>query len=243
MKIAVIYYGQPRFVNNPNCYNSQKDKIFSQGKVDVYAHLWKAETNNYNSSSWSGMNECPASFDDTITFAKKWKPTFIYEETERLFSNPSLFEKIKEKFPSPHWTESDFNKALAHLYSLEKAISIFEESKESYDWVIVLRTDVCVWDFPLLSTLEKNRFYYSAIFNEEHFADICYITSPEFISGLKAYSYLIEPSYEILQKLTRPCAEQFKKETFIKRHGKVPLRQIPIPVRVVRDNNEIGKKW
>ena len=245
MKIAVIISGQPRFTNNPNCFASQKQKVFNQGDVDVFAHLWAAKDNNYVSSSWSGMAACPAEKNDIQNFVDKWGYTILCQEFERQFSNPELFAKIKERFPEPHWVESDFNKALSHLYSLEKAITLFEEyqSYKEYDWVVVLRTDVCIWEFPDLSMLKKNHFYYSSIFHPEHFADICFITSPEYISGLKAYSYLMDPSHKIVEKLLKPCGEQFKKEAFIDKFTREPLTQIPLPVRVVRNNESKGNQW
>lgn len=244
MNIAVIIFGQPRFVNNPHCFSSQEEKIFKQGTTDVYAHLWYSQGESYQSSSWSGMNTCPVGQDDIGVFLEKWNPIVLHQETERPFSNPELFERLKLRFTDPHWNESDFNKALSHLYSLEKAIEAFEKGKtKEYDWVVFLRTDVCVWEFPDLSKLETSSFYYSSIFHPEHFADICYVTSPQYVSGLKAYSYLTDDRYEIVSNLIRPCAEQFKKETFIQTFGRTPLKQTPLPVRVVRDNEERGKQW
>lgn len=243
MNIAIVIFGQPRFVNSLHCYQSQKNMIFSQGDVDVYAHLWTTEDASYQSSSWSGMNECPVGKDDVGAFIEKWNPARLHQEPERPFSSPILFKKIKERFPDPHWNELDFNKSLAHLYSLEQGIKIFESCEKEYDWVVFLRTDVCIWDFPDLSKLEKDAFYYSSIFHAEHFADICYITSPQYVKGLKAYSYLTDDSYEIVDKLMRPCAEQFKKETFISAFGRQPLKQILLPVRVVRNNEERGNQW
>jgi hypothetical protein len=244
MKIAVIIFGQPRFVNNPYCFSSQRDFIFAQGETDVFAHLWTPKDDSYVSSSWSGMTTCPASTQDLEVFFEKWNPVVMEQESPKEFRNPELFTKIKEKFPDPHWNEEDFNKAISHLYSLEKGIEVYEKGRtKEYDWVIFLRTDVCVWQFPDLSNLPQDKFYYSSIFHSEHFADICYVTDPKYVSGLKAYSYLTDPSYEIVNNLIRPCAEQFKKESFLKQFERDHLAQIPLPVRVVRNNEERGKQW
>ena len=130
MKIALIYFGQPRWMNNPHCLETQKQRIFSQGDVDVFAHLWAYKENEYASSSWSNMSSCPSSPDDIITFVKNYNPTSYKTEIDPGFSDPDLLYAINNRTPETAAygglvTIRNFNNCLSHLYSLEKAIEVF----------------------------------------------------------------------------------------------------------------------
>lgn len=244
MRIALILFGQPRFIDNENCFNSHKEFIYSQGDVDVYSHIWEPTGHTYGSSSWSGITHCPSSDTDTFKFNEKWNPLVSVSEHEKKFESPEIFKLLKDKFDNPHWNESDFNKALSHLYSLEKAISFFEacDDKE-YDFVIVTRPDVCIWNFPKLENLPRDKFFVSSLFHPEHFADVCFIMDPKFVKGLKAYSYLTDLSGKIFENMLQPSAEQFKKETFLKSFSWEDIAMVEIPVRIVRDNETKGTQW
>jgi hypothetical protein len=244
MKIAALYFGQPRFVNNLNCFLSQKNKIFSQGEVDVFAHLWEPTNINYESSSWSGMQSCPSSEKDVEKFISTWKPKAFLSEPNRRFTNDELFSKLYNKIPGDSAKKkANFEISLSHFYSLEKVIDLFQTYKnEEYDWVVFLRTDLCIWDYPSLEKMEKGYFYFSSIFHFEHFADLSYITDPSYISGLKCFSFLNDPSFDD-KKIMMANAESIKKATFLSKYSKDMLKQIPIPVRVVRDKTDIGKQW
>lgn len=247
MKIALIYFGQPRFVNNPNCYESQRDYIMSQGDCDVFAHLWAPSNDGYNFATWSGLSNEPAHESDINTFVQKWEPTKLIIEHNRDFSNESLYNAIQHKLPGGDTREYNFNLCLSQLYSIEKAISLYEnhvkETGDTYDFVIFMRTDLCVWAFPKLDTLEKSRFYFSDLFHQDHFADLCYVTDPKYVSGLKCYSYLTDESLDIINRIPQGNAESIKKATFVRTFGNAPLKQAPLHVRVVRNNTERGTRW
>lgn len=252
MKIALIYFGQPRWINNPHCLETQQRNIFSQGDVDVFAHLWAYKAEDYSSSSWSNMPSCPSTPNDISTFIKNYNPVSYKTEIDPGFSSPEILYAINHRTPETAAyggivTERNFNICLSHLYSLEKAIEVFEyyveQHKVEYDFVIFMRTDLCIWEFPKLNELQKGYFYFSSLFHSDHFADLCYITDQRFVCGLKAYSYLTDPSQEIVKNLTMGNAEQIKRLTFLKQFNKEVLRQVPIPVRVVRGPNDIGRQW
>ena len=67
-----LYYGQPRFTNNPYCYESHKKFIFDRYDTDVYAHLWWDEDEDYDRShvtdwefsTWLQMEKCPKDRED-----------------------------------------------------------------------------------------------------------------------------------------------------------------------------------
>ena len=247
MKIALIYFGQPRFVNNPNCYESQKAYVMSQGDCDVFAHLWEPSSDGYNFATWSGLNNEPAHESDINTFVQKWNPKKLAIEPNRDFNNESLYNAIQHKLPGAENRKYNFNLCLSQLYSIERAIELYEEhikeTGDTYEFVIFMRTDLCVWGFPTLNLLEKGKFYFSDLFHYEHFADLCYIADPKYVRGLKCYSYLSDKSLDIVDRISQGNAESIKKATFIRAFGNSPLKQTPLLVRVVRDNIEKGSRW
>jgi hypothetical protein len=247
MKIAVLYFGQPRFVNNEKCFSTQSNKIFSQGEVDVFAHLWENTNEGYGFSTWSGMNECPSDITDVKTFVEKWKPIRILSEPSYVISNDNLFKKLHDRLPGGDDRLRNFNNCLSQLYSLEECIKLYEtyveETNVKYDLVIVLRTDICVWDFPILKELDNNYFYFSSLFSANHFADLCYIMGAEYIKGLKVYSYLTNENSDVNSKLHFGNAESIKRLSVLNNFDDSKLRQVPIPVRVVRTLDDIGKQW
>jgi len=247
MKIALLYFGQPRFVNNPHCFETQKNKIMSQGECDVFAHMWEPTDKGYDFSTWSGLRNQPARQSDIDDFISKWSPKVIKTEQNPSFNDEDLFMKIHERLPGGDARQYNFNLCLSQLYSIEKCIELFEEyvaeTNTQYDFVILLRTDLCVWDFPDITSLEKGYFYFSSIFHYDHFADLCYITDPKYISGLKCYSYVTDKSSDFTERIALGNAEGIKRITFIKKWGETVLKQIPLLVRIVRDISDIGQKW
>jgi hypothetical protein len=247
MKLAFIYFGQPRFINNPYCYETQKQRIMSQGDYDVFAHLWEPTDDGYDFSTWSGLSNVKSSNEDINTFVSKWQPKSLLTEENQEFANPDICQKFNEILPGGEKRFYNFNLCLSQLYSLEKGIELFEkhvkDSGAIYDFVIFMRTDLCVWDFPNLTQLEKGFFYFSSIFDFNHFADLCYITDPKYVSGLKAYSFVTDKHIDIKKYINFGNAESIKKGSFLYRFSTDNLKQIPIPVRVVRGIDDIGKQW
>jgi hypothetical protein len=243
MKIAALFFGQPRFIDNPHCYKSQSEKIFSQGSVDVFAHLWEPEGKEYNVSTWGKIHECPSSVEDVEKFISKYKPREILIEKEKDFFDADFHNRIFQKFPFTNMRNT--HACFSQLYSVEKCINLFEENTEEYDWVILMRNDLCVWDFPNLSTLDKDSFYSSSLFSKDHFADLCYIFSPKYLKAFKAFSFLEENkrNQDFINSLSSPGAEQVKKLSFLSHFSYDEIKQIPIPVRVARGINSVGDQW
>jgi len=53
MNIALCFYGQPRFIDNPLGHSSHKKHIYSQGNVDVYTHYWFSPIHTtFKASDW-----------------------------------------------------------------------------------------------------------------------------------------------------------------------------------------------
>ena len=243
MRIAALFFGQPRFIDNPHCFSSQSEKIFSQGNVDVFAHLWETEGEEYVISTWGKKHECPVGGNDLQKFVEKYKPKKLIVEKDRDFFDPAFHDLISRRFPFTN--EKNTHACFSQLYSIEKCVELFEEHAEEYDVVILMRNDLCVWEFPRLHGLDLSSFYASSLFSKEHFADLCYIFHPKYLKAFKGYTFLQENKTDkgFINSLRSPGAEQVKRLSFLKHFSDHEIKQTPIPVRVVRDINSRGEQW
>lgn len=243
MKIAALFFGQPRFIDNPHCYSSQSEKIFSQGDVDVFAHLWEPDDSEYVVSTWGKKHSCPANRDDLQKFIEKYKPKIIEHEKQKDFFDPEYHEIVSKKFPFTN--EKNTHACISQLYSIEKCINLFEKYAEDYDIVVLMRNDLCVWEFPRLSNLNSESFYLSSLFSKDHFADLCYIFNPKYLKAFKSYTFFQEnrKNTAFIDSILSPGAEQIKRLSFLSHFSYEEIKQTPIPVRVVRDINSKGEQW
>ena len=105
MKVACLYYGQPRFTNNPYCHESHKKFIFDRYDTDVYAHLWWDEDEDYDRShvtdwefsTWLQMEKCPKDREDLARFVDKWNPLKLKTSKPKEFWNESMWSEIEKR--------------------------------------------------------------------------------------------------------------------------------------------------
>ena len=58
MKIALCFYGQPRFYNNQEILGFLKDLYAEDVDVDVYMHMWRPkDSKDYLRAPWSGIDD------------------------------------------------------------------------------------------------------------------------------------------------------------------------------------------
>ena len=54
MKVAVAFFGQPRYVGNPQIINTYKQVLLDKYDCDVFGHMWWQEDGGeFDYSSWS----------------------------------------------------------------------------------------------------------------------------------------------------------------------------------------------
>lgn len=155
MKIALCFFGQPRFYNNNEIREFLRD-IKAEGDVDVYMHLWKPEKeNNYMRSPWSGIDENLAVIDLENLKEKIediYEPIALEIEDERTFvSNPADFRRA----PAPTSPE------IVHrmYYSQWKVGEMLKASGKEYDLVFKMRTDSAVKGLRPLKDIVGDRIW------------------------------------------------------------------------------------
>lgn len=155
MKIALCFFGQPRFYNNNEILEFLRD-IKAEGEVDVYMHLWKPEKEeNFLRSPWSGIDEKKVVIDLKNLKEKIediYEPVSLEIEDERtLVTDSSKFARASyPTFPE-----------IVHrmYYSQWKVGEMVKASGKEYDIVFRMRTDSAVKGLRPLKDLTGDRIW------------------------------------------------------------------------------------
>ncbi len=228
MRVALLFYGQPRFVDNLEVYNNYKS-IISKYNTDIFCHTWWSNDNNeFKSSSWSNINYT-SNINAIDKIKKLYNPLeFIYDEPINFKS--IIFFKLQEKFNNDKFlTEQNFNNTLSQLYSIKRVSEIFVPHKDKYDFIILARYDTIITNFPDINVLNKNTFYLAG--EHDSFPDMINIFGTNFLE----YSLNIFDDVDtIYDKIENIYPEQFKYKSFLKRFSNTDMVGIPMRAFAIR---------
>lgn len=153
MKIALVFSGQPRFVDSIS-YVSIYDKLLSKYDCDVYAHFWFSSDPNtiYETAPWSTLGNIQFSPNAINDFIELYKPIkIIYEEP---YDDSKLVNRSYDRvnhIREPYNTRSMF---ISH----QKAYRLIDDVSK-YDFIIRIRTDDIIYTIPDLNTLDTSKNY------------------------------------------------------------------------------------
>ena len=235
MDIALCFYGQPRFIDNHNSYDSYRHHIYSQGDVDVFTHYWfDSNDDKFKTSDWS------SNFDnylhkDTINIIKKlYNPVKSIADKREFLENENVKENVKNL---NYFSENNFYNLQSHLYSYEQTFKLLSEhmqqTNKKYDFVVMSRFDLKVTDFPNLSTLDKNKLYING-FGGHTFTDAIFILDSKFINSFNVYS-----NFEKISNITSIfTSEEYKKNCFLLNNKKEDFSFINLRGGLLRSKND-----
>jgi hypothetical protein len=178
MKVAILFSGQPRFLDGPQVPIIFQTLI-TKYDCDVFCHAWWSpdETNNYITAPWSGLGTY--TIDKEINVDEKLKE--IYNPKD-IVCDPII---PNEGFNSAH--EYNFTSMYLSLY---KSYCVFEKYRKrtntTYDWVIRMRYDISLVGFPDLH-VASNKWIY---FPEYHGTHIRLLSNHVFVSHPRYAPYL-----------------------------------------------------
>jgi hypothetical protein len=216
MKVALVLFGQPRYVQTGEVFESHRKWILDKYDTDVYAHMWFSSDGKYSVATHSHTNGyCPPNSEEIIR--GNYNPKRILVEESKTFKlREDVKTLITQKFQNTqHWEHSSKNMStfLSQLYSIESAIRLIPEP-EKYDLIALCRYDMVIEHFPDLSTLDSSKFY--CMNHHPRFPDIFFIFGPSFLKS-QFTSSCIEDEIMANQQLLNdsnifwePIAEAFK---------------------------------
>ena len=156
MKIAVCFSGQLRFVKEYSQY-ILPNLIQLYENVDVYAHLWYSEEmvgKQFHHEFQDKYKENPEEF------IKIYSPKKYIFEKEYIHKYPISSNCVENdlKCLKPEEIQYSIYRYFSQWYSVKKSYELIENPSE-YDFIIRLRTDVCIQKPILLEFLDNTKLY------------------------------------------------------------------------------------
>ena len=231
MNIALLFYGQPRFIGHPEIYQSYKQNIIDKYNVDIYCHCWLPNNaGKYETSQWSHISNCKAEDGAVQTIMNQYDPVKI------IFEKPKYFEcsqKIHNFFShnkfSPHnyhYSETDFNNICSQLYSIEQVSNLVEKS---YDFYILARYDSIIKNCLDYTSIKNNKLYCPNTHN--NMPDMIMSFGPKYLSWSKN---LYTDILDVYPNVANPTPESFKKSTFLNRHSQIDIMPCDMDAIAIR---------
>jgi len=249
VKVAVLLYGQPRFLDNKEAYASQKKHLLDQYDCDVYAHIWHDIFNSENKvleySKWTvgpnnelyhpniGLLKSDSNAVDKIQ--KHYNPVLLDLAVPRTFTIPKLLSTIQNRFNSPIYNEHNLSNFLSQAYSLEQASFLLQKFISDYDWIFWLRTDLLIKSMPDLNTLSPTQFYLS----DQHpdHPDLSFVMGSQFLEAASIYSYMTsQKAIDNVSSMSNGYGESFKLKTYQEHYSMSDYCPIRWDLEVVRSN-------
>lgn len=236
MNVALVLYGQPRFVETKVALKSHK-KYLLREEFDSFGHMWTAPNGtSFTASSWSNLNDKGFN-ENAIGLIQKIFPSIALEaELTSDFSDRYLsmdFDKTL-RFSA---ADQDLYNAISQIYSIHKALNKVKNSQKKYDVVILSRFDQVIHELPPLKSIDSEKLNVSNL--HPRFPDTLLIGKPELIYATDAFPIIDA----ILQDLSEIVAEEIKKKAFLKFYDESYIRQIPMKTTLIRsgERSEILK--
>lgn len=219
MRVALLFYGQPRFMGNPLPVETHYRHIIDKYETDVYVHTWWSnDVTEYDFSSWSKMDSCPSTQNAIGKILDYYDPKAINCDTPRKFSFDEQTQKYVDEMinraiahnqsSSPHWNEQNFSNIISQMHSIEEVTKLCQKYKQEYDFIIMSRLDNNITEFPELNDLDPNLFYSNDL--HSRFPDMLYFFGQRFLDSHHLYSNLNEAIERYHKSFWEPSAEAFK---------------------------------
>lgn len=222
MKIALCFFGQPRFLENKNSFNSHKEKIYSQANVDVFTHFWyDADRLHFTKSDWCTAAS-PSQNVNAIEIIKDlYSPKILKHENQINFYPDIELQKIVKGKHS--FSRNNTFCLMSHLYSMQKTITLLEPFKSNYDFIVVSRYDNKIIEFPNLSKLPKNNFFLTSQQGTfPAFTDHLFIADLKFLEAFKMFDRIKQLSKQVVGC----CPEEYKFNNFLNLYNKNELNYL-----------------
>ncbi len=207
MKIALCFWGQPRFITNNSPYLAIKKYILDKFPTDVFVHTWFKEGGSMNGSNWSGINNHqfnPKTLDIIYDRYREnikrlvWmaQPNFLEDDRFKPLRQ-QMYNHMNVSGPIVH--DRNFDALCSQMVSTHETINLVKSfGANQYDWIIIMRQDVELLDLPDLNTLNPTKIYcgYTPV---SSLKDDIFIFNPRFI-----------PAFEMIDALqTYPVTPYF----------------------------------
>lgn len=241
MKVALLFFGQPRYLDDPRPYQCYKNLILDRYDTDVYIHTWfEPGGGQYDVSTWAklhGANNCPILPDSIERLQKMYNPKVLVHEPPQKFELPPnakkwVDERFTGKHPEGHWIPSNYSNILSQLKTIQRVAEIYEETGDQHDFIVLARLDTYLERFPEdFSTLDPRKFYLAG--HHPRFPDVVHIFGRKYLGWMKnAFNDVDHP--KVYENIWEPSPEAFKGNAFLLRYNQSDLAPHPMNAHAIR---------
>lgn len=237
MRIAVIFFGQPRNLQNP--LSSWSHKWWLRGnEVDYYGHCWfsKEPSTEYT----VGENVLSSRIEpQAIEILRKKYPNIILkieepkifrlsdylpENTEQLKKNLRMFGENELKLLPVY---------ISQFYSIHQSLKLFDSyvNKKKYDFIVISRYDNFISYIPKPNRIVPDKLNLKKRTNSG-FPDLLFIGSRELINAIDVYPEL----KNLLGKVKTHTPEKLKEECFLSHFPQSRLNENFFEILAIRDS-------
>ncbi len=187
-KVALLFRGQPRFLENNKSFFSHKNWIIDKYETDIYCHVWWSNNKIMSSSTWSNISTTTFQENDIEYIKKNYNPKKIIVEEPKHFKL-SLEEESNISIKHANNIEQlkNIQNCISQMYSSEMVSLLVDDNLiKNYDYIIFSRLDNVIQKIPDLNILEPEYFYLSNL--HPRFPDNLYIFNPKYLPMLRTYT-------------------------------------------------------
>lgn len=241
MKVALLFFGQPRYLDDDRAYNDYKRLILDRYDTDVYIHTWFDEAGGkYDVSTWAQMHGAKNAviLPDSIERLKKmYNPKVLVHEKPQKFELPPeckafVDEKFTDKHPEGHWNPGNYSNIMSQLKTIQRVAQLYEETGDKHDIIVLARLDTWLENFPEdLSALDPSKFYLPGHHNR--FPDVIHVCGRRYLGWMKnAFNDINNP--RVFHNIWEPSPEAFKGMAFLLRYRQSDLSPNPMNAHTIR---------
>ena len=241
MKVALLFFGQPRYLDDDRAYNDYKRLILDRYDTDVYIHTWFDEAGGkYDVSTWAQMHGAKNAviLPDSIERLKKmYNPKVLVHEKPQKFELPPeckafVDEKFTDKHPEGHWNPGNYSNIMSQLKTIQRVAQLYEETGDKHDIIVLARLDTWLENFPDdLSALDPSKFYLAGHHNR--FPDVIHVCGRRYLGWMKnAFNDINNP--RVFHNIWEPSPEAFKGMAFLLRYRQSDLSPNPMNAHTIR---------
>jgi hypothetical protein len=148
---ALFIVGQARYFEKG--YHTIKKFIIDQYNPDIFIHTWSYKENKTNAAPWNNLGDIIITQEHLENYINLYNP--MYYEIENSLDSDSL--PIRKSYEKTSHANTRYN-FYSYLYSLNKCYELSEKSYKKYDFYIIVRSDVLIFNFPKKNTWDINKF-------------------------------------------------------------------------------------
>ena len=238
MKLALSFFGQPRFVQNKKVLDSYKRYYLDRYDTDVFCHMWWEKGAEYDVSSWVRIRENNfVPFNAPEIVREYYDPIVLETEPPRKFQFPSETLKfIDEKFTgkATNWKHSNYSNLLSQLYSIQRSSralkKYMDETGVRYDFIVLARYDTIVRGVPDLEQCEEKLHLPN---HRSNFPDLVMFYPLKHLDwSTNVFDDVSDP--QVYENIFSPSPEGFKFFSFRKRFPITEIKPISMSGKCIR---------